>query len=117
MITAYENNFQNKETSKKKFENEIEELLLIYEMKISKKEKNTLDFLYLTGSSKIGVLGGKEQGLNKIFTFNELKNRMICSITCEDHYSLAVVKLCSCIQNNFDFLNCLVKFFVNSDTY
>ena len=83
-------------------------------MKISKKERNTLDFLYLTGSSKIGVLGVKEQGLDKIFTFTELKNRMICSISCEDHYSLIVVKSCACIQNNFDFTNCLVKKILNT---
>lgn len=96
---------------KEKIQKQIEELLIFYEIKISKQEKNTLDFLYLTGSSKIGVLGVKEEGIDKIFTFHELKNRMINSISCQDHYSLAIVKLCHCIQNNFDFINCLVNAF------
>jgi len=85
---------------------------MIFEMKLAKSEKSSLDILYLTGSNKSGVLGVKSQGIDSIFTFTELRNRMICSIACEDHYSLLIAKLCTCIQNNFDFMNCLVNLLI-----
>lgn len=107
LVMEMKEEFLNKKDLEK-LRNEVEEMTMICEMKISQKEKNSLDVLFLTGSSKIGVLGNKNQGLNKIFTFTELKNKLIKSIACEDHYSLAVIKTCNCIQNSFEFNNCLV---------
>lgn len=87
---------------------ELDDLRQVFEMKLSRLDRNIFELLLLSGSNKSGVLGTEGQGNEGTFSFLELRNRMIRAIACEEHYCLVVVNLCCCVQSNSEFSNCLV---------